>query len=317
MQAGLPVRFHLSEPLFAKPLTTEQTQRDLMRFESAIPLLQFYANRLMAADLPAGYAIIPIIESNNTPKAISRAGAAGVWQLMPDTALKYGLRVDFHEDERYLVSQATSAAIKHLRYLSGLFSHPVHVLAAYNWGEQNVLRLLKTKPTLYDFMQAPQLPTETRDYVLRILGYWRALSVLDGQHALHFYPNVNYFVVDVSSAPDYSSDPRIQRFLNPLQSLSRERLVPTSYFYTFFQSKVGEGQKRNEPKPPCASEQTIVNLKLHVVQEGDSYERIIKKYNITQAAHRNAIRAIALQPGMVLKIPVVDTSQNYVRDVCQ
>ena len=316
IQAGIPVDFIYSPSILNRLNTANTKNRDLEKFESALPLLQFYANRLISSDLPAGYALIPIIESNNTPKAVSRVGAAGVWQLMPDTATRYGLRVDFYEDERYLVSQATSAATKHIRYLTKLFNHPVYVLAAYNWGEQNVLNLLKTTRSVDAFMTSSKLPEETRGYVLRVLGFWYSLLSLDADHSLHYYPNVSYFNVDMSSDVNFSSDANIQSFLNPLQSISRERLVPTSFFYTYFQSKVGEAVKRRDSDRTCVNAQSIKNYKVYVVQDGDSHERIIKRFGVVEQELRNEVKSMRLQPGLIVRVPTLDSSRQYGRGGC-
>lgn len=316
VQAGVPINFAHPDSLASKLDIKNAKTSNLSRFESALPLLQFYANRLIAADLPAAYAVIPIVESNNAPKAVSKAGAVGVWQLMPDTALKYGLRVDFYEDDRYLIPPATSAAIKHLRYLSGMFTHPYHVLAAYNWGEQNVLRLIKTSPNIHSFIDSPKLPAETRDYILRIADFWYALMKVEPFHPLHKYPNVNYFVIDVTSDLNFSNDPSIQNFLNPLQSSSRERLVPTQYFYTYFKSKVGMAEKKTEKSKPCENTETIPDFMVYVVQDGDSHDRIVNKLKLNSVEQKKYLKTIQLKPGLIIKIPGPGSSKSNAQKDC-
>src|SRR5262249_49113455 len=58
-------------------------------------------NRALEANkLPKALAYLPVIESAYSQTMISRAGARGMWQIMPDTAREYGLRVDRWIDER-------------------------------------------------------------------------------------------------------------------------------------------------------------------------------------------------------------------------
>jgi Transglycosylase SLT domain len=318
IQAGLPNPSDYPESLIKGGGIVGNHQRDLIKFESAIPLLQFYSNRLIASRLPSGYAVIPIVESNNSPKALSRVGAVGVWQLMPDTAKKYGLIVDFYEDERYLISQSTSAAVSHLAYLTKLFDHPVYVLAAYNWGERNVINFIKKNPNSNPnlLLASPQLPAETKSYIQRIYGIWYALSDLGAGHPLHFYPNVNYFSLEMSSDFIASKRSAIQIFLNPVNTYNRERLVPTDYFYSFFRDIPGLNAPNISKISTRCSNQLISNYNLYVVAPGDSHERIIKKFNVTDPVKKNFIYEINLHPGLVIKVPVADSVASYPKEAC-
>ena len=64
--------------------------------------------------------------------AVSTAGAAGIWQFMPDTARRYGLRVDDAIDERLDFVKATDAAMRYLNNLHTIFGDWTLVAAAYN-----------------------------------------------------------------------------------------------------------------------------------------------------------------------------------------
>lgn len=77
------------------------------------------------------------VESNFDPSAISRAGACGLMQLMPGTAARYSLG-----GQRIYNPQANiEAGVRHLAYLKTLFPNNIEfVLAAYNAGENNVLK---------------------------------------------------------------------------------------------------------------------------------------------------------------------------------
>ena len=62
--------------------------------------------------LPADLKYLMAIESNLEPKALSGAGAAGLWQMMKSTAKEYGLEVSSEVDERYNIEKETVAACK-------------------------------------------------------------------------------------------------------------------------------------------------------------------------------------------------------------
>ena len=104
--------------------------------------------------------------------ALSPKGARGPWQLMPDTARRYGLRVDQVQDDRVDLFRATNAAAQYLHDLYGQFGDWKLALAAYNTGEINVQSAIQ-KAGSQDFDQLANmriLPLETRNYVPRVLS---------------------------------------------------------------------------------------------------------------------------------------------------
>lgn len=77
------------------------------------------------------------VESNFDPEAVSRAGARGLMQLMPGTAAQYSLGMQqINNPQRNI-----DAGVRHLAYLKTLFpNNTPYVLAAYNAGENNVIK---------------------------------------------------------------------------------------------------------------------------------------------------------------------------------
>ncbi|MGB9873442.1 MAG: lytic transglycosylase domain-containing protein, partial [Hydrogenobacter sp.] len=94
--------------------------------------------------------------------AVSRSGAAGLWQFISSTARRYGLRVDDQVDERFDVIKSTEAAVRYLKDLYNMFGSWELALAAYNCGENCV----KSRTAGVDFwITKDMLPLETRNYV--------------------------------------------------------------------------------------------------------------------------------------------------------
>ncbi len=122
--------------------------------------------------LPAGLLSIVRVESGFNPVALSPKGAAGLWQLMPDTARRYGLAVDAREDERLDPPKETVAAAAYLRDLYARFRSWPLVLAAYNAGEERVQQAMDRLGTrdFWTLSSALALPEETRCYVPRVLS---------------------------------------------------------------------------------------------------------------------------------------------------
>ncbi|HMA93683.1 MAG TPA: transglycosylase SLT domain-containing protein [Polyangiaceae bacterium] len=123
--------------------------------------------------LPRDLMAVMFVESGCIPKATSIAGAAGLWQFMPQTARAYGLKVQSDYDERRNTWRATEAAVAHLADLYAQFESWHLALAAYNMGYQQLLDRL-TDTGAEDFFAlsniAEALPRETLLYVPKILA---------------------------------------------------------------------------------------------------------------------------------------------------
>ena len=125
-------------------------------------------------DIPDDFRYVPMAESGLNPRAVSPAGAAGYWQLMPGTARALGLRVGKGVDERFDVKKSTEAACKYLRSLYSKLGSWSLVAAAYNAGPGYLANQLRRNPH-NDYFRM-NLPRETRYYLFRILVYKEVLS---------------------------------------------------------------------------------------------------------------------------------------------
>ena len=107
------------------------------------------------------FAIIKAIiraESGFNPKAVSRKGARGLMQLMPETAQRLNVSNSFDPRENI------DGGVRHFKYLLSLFNNDLSLsLAAYNAGENLVYELRSIPPY-----------RETVDYVRRVLSYYQA-----------------------------------------------------------------------------------------------------------------------------------------------
>ncbi len=117
--------------------------------------------------LPRGLAYLPVIESAYMPTLTSRAGAHGIWQIMPDTARELGLRIDWWVDERADPERSTRAAANYLRTLYRQFNDWPLALAAYNCGPGRIRPALNENnaSTFWELLDAAAVPKETRGYV--------------------------------------------------------------------------------------------------------------------------------------------------------
>lgn len=150
------------------------------------------SKELLAQGLPPQFFYLALQESNFDPYVsgpMTRKGIAkGMWQFVPETAMKYGLRVgplsDLRRpdpaDERDQFEKATKAAALYLKdlYATDAQASGILVMACYNWGETQVLPLVRSMPAnprernfwrLLAYHR-DQIPKETYDYVFYIFS---------------------------------------------------------------------------------------------------------------------------------------------------
>jgi membrane-bound lytic murein transglycosylase D len=121
----------------------------------------------IAQKIPPELVWVAEVESGFDRRALSPAGAAGLFQLMPDTARRFGLSL-WPRDQRYQPEPSATASAQYLKYLHDRFKDWRLALAAYNAGEGTLQKLLnRYKTDSYDAI-AEHLPAETQMYVPRI-----------------------------------------------------------------------------------------------------------------------------------------------------
>lgn len=111
------------------------------------------------------------VESAWKPSALSWAAASGLWQFIPGTGARYGLRRTAYVDERNSFERATQASAQYLKFLANRYNGNWELaLAAYNSGEGNVDRAIRRAGVADFWVAYPYLPKETRNYVPNILA---------------------------------------------------------------------------------------------------------------------------------------------------
>ena len=142
--------------------------------------MPIFEEALEAYQLPLELRYLPIIESALNPKAVSRAGATGLWQFMLTTGKQYGLEVNSLVDERRDPVKSSYAAARYLKALYRIFGDWNLVIAAYNCGPENINKAIRRARAAAGHAQDdtpitaaekdywhiyPYLPAETRGYV--------------------------------------------------------------------------------------------------------------------------------------------------------
>ena len=128
--------------------------------------MPIFEEALETYQIPLELKYLPVIESALNPKAVSRVGAAGLWQFMPSTGRQYNLQMNSLVDERRDPIKASYAAAHLLSDLYKVFGDWNLVIAAYNCGPGNVSKAIQRSGGSKDYWQIyPYLPRETRGYV--------------------------------------------------------------------------------------------------------------------------------------------------------
>lgn len=141
--------------------STLMLKRSERIFAKVVPILR-------ANGVPEDLKYLMAIESNFDPKALSSAGAAGLWQFTKSTAKEYGLEVSSEVDERYHIEKETVAACKYLLKAYDKYGDWMTVAASYNGGQNGISKRIENQrqSKAMDLW----LVEETSRYMFRILA---------------------------------------------------------------------------------------------------------------------------------------------------
>ena len=141
--------------------STLMLKRSKRIFAKVVPILR-------ANGVPEDLKYLMAIESNFDPKALSSAGAAGLWQFTKSTAKEYGLEVSSEVDERYHIEKETVAACKYLLKAYDKYGDWMTVAASYNGGQNGISKRIENQRQ-HKAMDL-WLVEETSRYMFRILA---------------------------------------------------------------------------------------------------------------------------------------------------
>ncbi|MDD3950486.1 MAG: LysM peptidoglycan-binding domain-containing protein [Desulfobacterales bacterium] len=277
---------------------------------------------LEEAGLPTELSWLPLIESGYNVVALSPARALGLWQFIPSTGYKFGLKRDLHIDERMDSFKSTQAAIAYLKELHQMFGDWTTVLAAYNCGEGRVMRTIRDQNVNYldDFWDLyGKLPAETARYVPRFLATLQIVKNPKkyGLDSIDIDCPTEFETIEVSKqfhlrdiAKSIGTDEKLLKDLNP--ELRHGILPPESYT---LKVPAGTGATLTAALdslqtcslPQAQAQRPIQNLKYHKVKSGESLSSIARKYNVSlaQIARANRIKSNKrIVAGRSIKIPV-------------
>jgi membrane-bound lytic murein transglycosylase D len=283
-------------------------------FGRAERYLYHIADMLEARKMPGDLALLPIVESAFDPFAYSHGRAAGLWQIIPGTGRRLGLKQNWWYDGRRDVVESTRAALDYLESLHEMFDGDwLLAIAGYNSGEGNVSRALRRardagEPT--DFWHIKSyLPAETRTYVPRLLAIAQLVAAPEVHGlTLPLLTNVPYFAaVDTQGQIDmvlaaelaglsadqlYELNPGFNRWATDPDGPHR-LLVPIDREpdFTAALSELGERGR--------------VEWTRHQIRPGETLSQIARRYRTTPEVLRaaNALSGNLIRAGQHLMVP--------------
>ena len=121
-------------------------------------------------NIPVELKYMAIVESKLKTDARSGVGAVGLWQFMPETGKRFGLKITSKYDDRQHVWKSSVAAAKYMNELYGIFEDWLLVVASYNSGPAPVLNAIKKSGSRNFWKLQNFLPKETRLHVKRFIA---------------------------------------------------------------------------------------------------------------------------------------------------
>ena len=269
---------------------------------------------LKEAGLPEELSWLPLIESGFKVKALSRSRALGLWQFIPSTGYKFGLKRNKLIDERMDPAKSTRAAIDYLKELHAIFGDWTTVLAAYNCGEGRVLNVIRRQNLNYldNFWDLyERLPRETARYVPRFLA---TLHILDqpesyGMNLAALDEPLQYETVSISKQVHLKDVARsidvVETALYELNPELRYKICPEDQYPLKVPLDRGEFLLTQLDKIPVSRPPQRAYV-YHRVRPGQTLSLIAKQYrtSVGRIMRANNLRkSNYIVAGRLLKIP--------------
>lgn len=310
-----------------------------------LALNNYYGNifveELLKEKLPLELQYLPVIESALNPNAVSRAGAVGLWQIMPATATGLGLEVNSLVDQRRDPRLASRYAVRYLKQLYEIYGDWSLAIAAYNCGPGNVNKALRRAGGgKKDFWEIyTYLLPETRSYVPAfiaanfVMNYYNKYGIRPTlvknklvtdtvlvNHRVHF--NQIADVLNIPVEEIRMLNPQFRKDIIPGDNHPYALVLPSQQCLSYIMSEDAILQRdadsyarrtRVEPGQSLTPnpDGTVSRLvrKTHIVGRGENLRDIARKYGVsaTDIKRWNKMRSGKVKAGKALIIEVMET----------
>ena len=288
--------------------------------DRAQPYLFHIISKLKERNMPLDLALLPIVESAYHPFAYSPSRASGIWQFIPATGKRFGMKQNWWYDGRRDIIAATDGALDYLQNLHKRFNgNWFHALAAYNAGEGNVekaIRRNKKAGKRIDFWSL-RLPRETRSYVPSLLALAEVLRN-NAKYNINFktIPNKPHFEkIDVGSQIDLATVAKLSGLtmdevytLNP--GFNRWATDPKGPHRLLIPLDKADAFKQKLATLPKSER---ITWKQHKIREGESLGKIAARYQTSVSALKsvNRLKNSRIRAGRSLLIPTAKENSTF------
>jgi membrane-bound lytic murein transglycosylase D len=316
MRAGFAFD-EVQEPAIDQQLSWYEHNPDYMErvFQRSQRYMYHIITEVEARGMPTEFALLPVVESAYEPFAYSTSNAAGLWQFIPGTGVRFGLKQTWWYDGRRDVIESTRAALDYLQALHDEFGDWLLAIASYNVGEAYVERAIAFNKSVgkpADFWHI-NLPAETRAYVPKLLAMKRLMAEPE-RYGLEFapLPNQPYFaVIDTDSQIDL-------KVVAQLAGTSYDEIVALNPGYNRWATDPVGPQRMLVPIDNAdayeAALKTLapedrVRYIVHEVGRRETLPTIARQYGTTAAVIQkiNNLAGPRVTAGQSLKIPEINT----------
>ena len=312
-------------------------------YERLMGLSQYYfpvfEEKLAKYNVPLEIKYLAIVESALNPRAVSKAGATGLWQFMYGTGKQYNLDINTFVDERSDLLKSTEAACQYMVNMYAIFGDWDLVLASYNAGPGNVTKAIRRSGGKQNYWNIrPYLPKETQGYVpafiatMYIYEFHKEHGIVPQKAVMNTYATDTILVrnkmnfkqisdlLDISVAELQFLNPSYKRDYVPYMIDKKHYLrlpldkvaIFTSNedkIYAYTEYDFGKREKAFAPTNAVATSDsttfsTQTKTKYHTVRKGETLGGISSKYGVslTNLKKWNGLKSNNIAMGKKLKI---------------
>lgn len=309
-------------------------------YERLMALSQYYfpifEDALAKYNVPLEIKYLAVVESALNPRAVSKAGATGLWQFMYATGKQYNLDITTFTDERSDLLKATEAACQYMVNMYAIFGDWDLVLASYNAGPGNVSKAIRRSGGKQNYWNIrPFLPKETQGYVPAFLATMYVFEFHKEHGIKPNKPVINHFATDTIKVKDKITFKQLSdlldisvdqlQFLNPSYKrdfipyiadkphylrlpLDKIAILTSNedkiYAYAAYDFNKREKPFTSNEAYATSSESLTSKTRFHKVKRGETLGGISQKYGVSlsQLKKWNNLKTNTISMGRNLKI---------------
>jgi membrane-bound lytic murein transglycosylase D len=283
------------------------------------PYIPYIREEIAKRGLPPELLYLPVIESGYNPRAISKSGAAGLWQFMKNSMGPFGMKVTDLLDERMDFWKSTQGALSKLEENYRHFGDWPLALAAYNAGLGGINRVVG-RTGIRDYWalcEKKELRAETIHYVPKFLAVAHIMSN-PRRYGLDFWPEAPEWAripagrtADLEVLAELAGlDRGILETANPEL---RRRITPPDGNY---QLKVPAGAALALRAALEQRDIKLINHYSYTIRSGDTLSALARHYGVSADLIRETnpgLRPQYLRIGEVIRIPALREVAPYER----